>query len=397
MESDTETLSGAEASSTAAGTAEPRETAGATTESPTVTPDAKPGEKSSDSPADANKGRKLTDVLGRATETLGKGITEEGDEPKESSTNGTEAGDGAGAGAPKDERAQATGAEAELDAKYHTRAEWKQAVEIGGEKIKPLLRQIFGREAQMTERLKRAEPEVQALAKIRSLSGNNEAGFKNLNTLLETFQNDPAGALPMLERLVSDAKQRAGLVLQSEDLRREGEKIRQQLKDNLIDQETAQAQWNRLVEIEKARAGQRTAESRLKQTAESQEQQRQQGAQQQVINALNTWEEGVRARFPDIGFCTDVDAPNHGESVMDQVFDLITAKAAVKPPQNAAEHTELAQRCLDSVLKRIGKYVPAGRSMKPLTSQGSSATAKAQPKNFQEAEQFARRKLFGQG
>jgi|GEM_PF-6041757 len=406
MQDTDETLSTADQSSQAAGHEAARETAsGATTESPPVTPDAKSepdrqGRETSSSSQDAKKTPpKLTEVIKAASDTLGKDIVEEGEEQRGSSAAGTEAGKGKpnGAAAAKDETATATADSTALDAHFHTRDEWKKAVEIGGDKIKPILRQIFSREAQLSERLQKAEPEAKSLAKIRAFTGNNETGFKNLNTLLETFTQDPGAALPMLEKLVEDAKQRAGLVLQSDDLKREAEKISQQLKDNVIDEETANAQKARLVEIEKARAGKRAAETRLQQTNESQQQRQAREAQQQTVNALNTWEESVRARYPDLGALTDLNDPNHGESVMDQVFDLLASKVSIKPPATTAEYTALAQQCLETVQKRIGKLLPAGRTMRPMTSQSSSATAKVKPRNFQEAEQQARKSLFGTG
>lgn len=389
-------LSTATGSPTAAENEATREIAsGATAESPAATTDAK-SEKSSDSP-DANKTPpKLSEVVKAAATTLSKDVLEEGEERPDPSPGATEAGKGTpDAGAVKDEKATGTAATDALDAQFHVRPEWKAAVEIGGDKIKPILRTILGREAQLTERLQRAEPEVKGLARIRTLTGGNETGFKNLNTLLETFTNDPGNSVAMLEKLVDDAKQRAGLVIQSNDLKQESAKIDQQLKDNLIDQETADAQKARLVEIEKARAGKRTAETRLQQTNETRQQAAERDATQQVVNAMNTWEESVRARNPDFGVLTDLNDPNHGESVIDQVFDLIASKVSVKRPANPAEYTQLAQACLETVTKRVAKFLPPAKNQRVLTSSSSSATAKVKPKNFQEAEQQARTRLFG--
>lgn len=191
---------------------------------------------------------------------------------------------------------------------------------------------------ELNAELKQFKPIVEELKRY----AGDENGFKNMMTLVRNHAENPAEAVPMLELLLQDARERAGLVVRSAD-------IKQKLDDGLVDEPTA-------LELEQARvAKQRAQQERESQTAR-------QAQQQQVAKeaALNQWEKSIRERNPDFDAISD--------RVRDRLISLVTQQF----PETPEDATALAQQAYDDVTGWLQKRLPAAKPQKVATSSGSS-------------------------
>jgi hypothetical protein len=82
----------------------------------------------------------------------------------------------------------------------------------------PRWKQLLASEHAAKARVNELEPDAQVTGQIREAVGGDD-GLRNAVELITTFATNPEAAVPMLEKLLGDAKQRAGLELTSEDLR----------------------------------------------------------------------------------------------------------------------------------------------------------------------------------
>lgn len=280
----------------------------------------------------------------------------------------------------KDEPPAGEGAKPEAgDAHFHARPEWQDAVKLGGDKIKPILRKLFGREAQLNQQVDRQRQELTHLTELKQYTGD-DTGFNQLKHIVRAYANDPAAAVPILEKMLADSRQRAGFELSSDDLKAQAGRIDQLVSDGLMDESTAEAQRKILTEAERARAGHKQATSRLS------EQERAQAHQQQEreLASINAWEESIRQLDADFGQVTDVDDPNHGVSVADQVFDAMCIKRQARPDATVADLLNEAKRAYRIATERRAPKVL--RQQRVITSHSSSSpTAKPAPRSVREA------------
>jgi|DEB19_MinimDraft_3_1074340.scaffolds.fasta_scaffold11726_1 hypothetical protein len=206
-------------------------------------------------------------------------------------------------------------------------------------------------------RFRELAKEKAALDEIRRYAGD-EQGFNGFRELLKLHAEDPAQAVPMLEKVLQDAKERAGLVVKSDD-------IRQKLDDGLIDDAAA-------VELEQSRR----ERERLKLKAEQAEQQRKQQEAQQLMTAqtegLNAWEKNVRERYPDF------------DNVADMVKDRLQALAMQEYPQTVEAAVALANQALADVTSRVKRLQPARSATKVHPSSGTSTKITAAPKSIED-------------
>lgn len=206
-------------------------------------------------------------------------------------------------------------------------------------------------------RFRELAKEKAALDEIRRYAGD-EQGFNGFRELLKLHAEDPAQAVPLLEKVLQDAKERAGLVVQSDDIRRK-------LDDGLIDDAAA-------VELEQSRR----ERERLKLKAEQAEQQRKQQEAQQLMTAqtegLNAWEKNVRERYPDF------------DNVADLVKDRLQALAMQEYPATVEAAVALANKALADVTKAVKRLQPARSATKVHPSSGSSTKITAAPKSLED-------------
>ena len=310
-------------------------------------------------------------------------------QPEASPAPETEAAQAAAEQAGKDEHGQPKAAGAAADAlsqQFNERPEWKamqKAVgEAGWKSVKPILRQVLESETRARARAAELAPQAEIVAEFKALTGDAK-GFDTMRDIVRTYARDPAAAVPILEQMLTDARQRGGLEITSPDLKARLAEIDQQAHDSLISQDAAKKLRALLVEAEKGRAAARQAEGRLKDHEQSAARTAAQAADAQVMTTLNAWEQNIRSRYPDFGDVTAATDPAHGSSVADQVFDALCLKRMTQPDAGADVLVREADRVLKLALTRVG--APASRTQRPITSQGSSVTAKPRPKTMREA------------
>lgn len=188
------------------------------------------------------------------------------------------------------------------------------------------------------------------LQEIKELAGD-EQGFNNLKVLLRDIRDNPAQSVAMLENLLADAKDRAGMVVKSTD-------IKQRLDDGKIDEETA-------LELERSRAGSESAKRREQAERQAQSER----LQRSMVGALDQWEQNVMGRMPDY------------ESVREVVKNDFIASITAKPPTTEQEAVAMAQASLDKVTAWLQKKIPKAAS-RVATSSGASTKSSQRDKSI---------------
>jgi hypothetical protein len=287
------------------------------------------------------------------------------------------------AGKKDEPPADAAKAEDSANDPFHKRPEWgelnKALGEDGAKKARPILRQVMERERRATEQVSQLRPVVDEL---RQHTGD-EKGFQTMRNIVRAYATDPAAAIPVLEQMLTDAKGRAGHIVTSADLKQSLATIDKKLEDGVIDEETHTLAKKAILDAEKGRAGAKSATDRVQQTETQRQQEAQTRAQRQTLNSLNAWEGNIRERDPDFGNVTPPEDPKHGESVADRVFDAIQLKWINNPKVTPDQLIAEAQRVYKLARGQLAK--PPARESRPVTSHGSSTTAKPRPKTLREA------------
>ena len=285
------------------------------------------------SPAGGAKPRTLSDAISKALGPLEEDGESAATESPAEAEAGSEAKSDEVSGGKKDEPAA---------------AEKKDDQTLDESSLKGKARE---RIEQLAREVKQYKPVVEELKKLTG----DERGFQNMLSLVRNHAENPAEAVPMLEMLLQDARERAGLVVKSAD-------VRQKLDDGLIDEPTA-------LELEQARV----AKTRSQQEREAREAQRVQQAMQAQVTALDQWEKNIKERNPDF------------ESLSDRVRDRFISLATQQRPESPEEATALAQQAYDDVTGWVQKRIPAKAPQKVATSSGSSTKqAGARPRSIQE-------------
>ena len=367
-------------------------------EATTTSPDAKGSQpsKEQDEKSPLKSSRAAMEILGKDLPEVAP--EEQEDEPPKSDGSKPKPVQAKAEAAPKDESADKPKAETDANALFHKRQEWTDLTAVLGEeaakKARPILRKVLEREVALNAQLRQAQPEVEELRNLRQIVGD-EQNWKFHRQVTEGFAKGDPKLLPVLEKMVEQMKARNGLIVQSPDLKARLTEIDEAVTQNQMTPEIAEKWKAQLLEVEKARAGQKMTAAEL----ESQKQRTQQEYQAQTARsneqALNEWETNVRGKYADFGNVTDENDPQHGVSMADQVMSELSARLQAKPPANQQELVATAQKALEVVERRIKTYVPAPKAMKPVTSEHSSRTAKPAPKSFKEAAESATGILYG--
>jgi hypothetical protein len=305
--------------------------------SPAATPDAK-GSPDPSPEQGAKKPATLAEVVRQAAESPTTKSTEQ-------SVPKTEP---APAEAAKDETVQAKPAkpgEQQQDVPFHTHPRWQEKV---------------AQVRELNDKVAVLETRAKTVDELMSYTGG-EQGFENAKALMRAYSQDPATAVGMLETLLSDARNRAGLVLQSDDLRK-------RVDEGLLDEASA-------LEIEQSR--------KVKSNHEQVEQQRRvdqvRQTQQAMVTALNSWEANIRSNEPDYNVLAE------------DVQDRLTRLATLTPPRTPEDAIKLAVQALADVKKRNAARMPKAPAIKPGPVDNSSRTAVPAPKTLEEVVRMAAR------
>ena len=285
----------------------------------------------------------LAEVIARAANahsTSEEEATEDSPDP-ETAENGSTPDDDQ---ASKDEAGKVEGEQPkQADVPFHKHPRWQEQVA----KVKEL--------SQTVETLK---PKAEIVQELVEATGGEE-GFESLRQLAHSYAHDPANAVPLLEQLLKDARERGGLVLQSEDLK-------QRVADGLLDEQAA-------IEVEQARVQKKTQA----QQSQVQQQQAVEANRRQMVKALNDVEQDYASRNPDYA------------AMADQVKDRLLAIVTQQMPANSAEAVEAFKQACDDVRGRLKKFTQPKQPIKGLRPTGSSVGAVPKPKSLREVVELS--------
>jgi hypothetical protein len=208
------------------------------------------------------------------------------------------------------EQAQAEGEGESAPARNDQRPEWKALTHIAdklgptaGKEARKVLRGMFKRESELQQSIAKIQPSVEIVNELFESVGSDAGAFNNMRNVITTFAHDPARAVPMLEKLVADAKSRAGMVLQSPELLTEAQELDQQVAEGIITKAAADKRKAELLELESARSGQKRTQQQIDQEKQRAEQTKAQATRQTQVKALvdagNAWEKETAGKDPD--------------------------------------------------------------------------------------------------
>jgi hypothetical protein len=264
--------------------------------------------------------------------------------------------------------------------KLTERPEWQKLTAIAdklgkdaGKEVRGVLRGIFKREHELTVQVEKSKPALDVVREMMQSVGGSEQGFTNMRHLIKSFDVNPAGAVPMLETLLNDAKKRAGLVVSSPELKTEEQKLEEQIRDGVIDAESAERRRQELLELQQARLVREQAEAQR----QAQSQREQQAKAQQAIQDLNQTE----ARWVADKQKADPDYPAvqnlHGAFTQKNALEF-HAKHNRWP--NAKEAIDLLDTSYRQAKAEAVKFKPAPKARQAVTGgQGSSGNNRQQP------------------
>lgn len=315
------------------------ETEGAAAPEAEGTTDANPAESSPADNEDAKEPASLLDVVKSAVEPKA--------EPEESST--AEGEEGAKPEATEEAEKAAEGSEGEAEnLPFHNHPRWKELVSE-----RDSLRDPAGKYGQ-----------IQEFMQTHGLSGEEVAEGYQIMALLKS--GDPeklAEARGWFAERLEALDGALGNVLPDD--------LRARVDNGYLDEEGA-------LEIARSRAGEtlRTERATREQQAAKAQQEReaQQARTGEMVNAVTSWEERVRASDPDYG----------------RKADLVQAKCKAiveregNPPRTAAEATALADRALREVNETLSSMLPKPRPIRS-TPRSQSAVTSREVKSVRDA------------
>jgi len=353
----------------------------------------KPAESAESAPAKGEREaffERVAKAEGRETKPPGEPEKKEGEQGDSPSTAKTETPEGAPADKPiTDEPGKEADPKADdpdkvlsqSDGAFHKQPEWQALKKVTGEKfaeVKPLLRKLFDNSSrelkQQVEKLKLSDTVV---TRLRTATKGDQ-GLNDAVSLIERFDTDPASSVPMLEQLLADAKERAGLEISSNDLKPDLAKLTEQLDNGMIDQKEFDKQKGRLLEVEKARAKAKDADARIKATEQTE--------QQRVVEKLVTDRQTAIQQRIDLVWSKDPDFPKVEKIFFDRGTRMI--EEATEKKGGLLSKEEIVQE-LDAAWKAVktelGQLLPKPKTARPIINNGSSRNAVTQPSSELEA------------
>jgi hypothetical protein len=292
---------------------------------------------------------------------------------------------------PKTEEAKADDlSQSESEKPFKDRAEWQElsklADSLGKEKgaaVRKTMRTLFEREAGLAKAVEQSKPAVDVAMELYRAAGSDQTAFTNMRAFIKTFTNDPANAVAMCEKLLIDAKTRAGLVIQSPDLLTEVQKLDQQVKDGEVTPEQAAKRKQELTELESSRATlkRKTAETDQQRQAREQEQQNQRIEQSKVetYNAEKSFLEATAKADPDY----KVVYPLYAKLAQLAGREFLDTNRRLP---NAAETKTICEKSFREAKAELARVRPRRQAAAPVRDTGSSRDTRHQP--VTELEQF---------
>lgn len=273
------------------------------------------------------------------------------------------------------------------------RPEWKAATAIAdkvgpeaGKQMRGILRNLYKAQHTLNTQLEAVKPAQQVVQEMLQSVGGSQQGFDNMRNLIRLYDSDPDKAVPQLEMLLNDARQRAGLVLQSPDLKTEAERVSQALKDGVMDQTDADRRLQELTELEQARSG--TKRQQQREESERQRQSREQAElkQSQAVKTLNetesNWVAEKTRSDPDFEAVQEL----QGKFTRLNVSEFAWENGRLP---NVKEAVDLLEKSLKEAKAEAMKFKPRPRERQVVKGgEGSSGINRQQP--MSEQEEFER-------
>jgi len=276
----------------------------------------------------------------------------------------------------------------ESEKPFTERPEWQALTKLGdrlgkaeGVEVRKTLRTLMERETSLAKFNQEARPRLEAVDEMIALAGGTQEGFNGMRHFFKSFHNDPAGAVPLLERLIADAKQRAGITLQSPDLLTEAQVLDRQVNDGEITRDQAERRRKELTELETTRAAlKRTTqatEAERRQATERQQSERQQAMEQEIDQAESSWTAAKSKADPDFV-----------KPFFDRAAKLgaVEFQAAHGRYPTAAEAKQILEGAYTTAKKDLMATLPRRGAREPLRDTGTSRNTRREP--VTEREQF---------
>lgn len=276
--------------------------------------------------------------------------------------------------------------------KLTERPEWKDLTAIAdkvspeaGKQVRAALRGMYKREYDLGQLVEKAKPAQAVVREMWQSVGNSEQGFNNMRALIVNFDRNPQACVPMLQKLLSDAQQRAGLVIQSPEYVTEIKSLEQQVQDGTLTQEAFDRRKKEMLEVEGARASSKTATT-AKASAEKTEQAKAaQAKMQQTIESLNKAEADWTANK----LKTDPDF----EAVQEMLGLYVNRNSqdfanTHKRVPTVAEANELLEKSLKQAKEQAGKFRPPARARRVVTDNGNGSSGNNRQQPATELDEF---------
>lgn len=224
----------------------------------------------------------------------------------------------------------------------------------------PRWQEMLREKKELTTKVQELETRAGLVSELEQYTGGQE-GLQNLRALARTFDQSPADAVPMLEKLLEDARARGGLVISDDDLKAD-------LDAGLVSEERAK-------ELQQARIERQNREQAEKQRGE----QGQAQAKQAIVTALDAWQQNIQSKNPDFG------------KLQPRVQREFQALCAVNHPANPQEAVQLAQKAYDDVLSWVQQQLPKPRANNPVRSLNGAGKPTRKPTSVDDAMDAALR------
>ena len=282
--------------------------------------------------------------------------------------------------------------ETEVPKTFTERAEWQRLTALAdklgkpeGAEVRKALRGFMERETGLTKQIEQARPQLAAVQELIAETGN-EQGFQNLRLFVKQYNAEPVIAIPMLEKLLQDAKTRAGLVVTSPDLLTETQKVDQAEKDGVISAEQAAQRRKEITELETSRAALKRTQSQTQAQKDAAAQEAMQARQNGEIAAIEqteaAWLAEKQAGDPDFAIVS----PLFGKLIQ---LAAVNFKAEQKRNPSAAEAKQLLETTYKEAKAEALRFKPKPRAITPARSNGTSTNVRHQPTT--EMERFEQR------
>lgn len=279
--------------------------------------------------------------------------------------------------------------ESEIPKPFTDRPEWQSLTKFGdrlgkteGAEVRKTLRTLLERETNLVQEVERSRPHVAVVTDLIKEVGT-EQGFRNLVSFIKQSNADPATAVPMFEKLLADARQRAGLVIQSPDLLTQSQKLDQLVRDGEMTQEQADQRRKELTELEASRANTKRTASQTEQqrraTEQTAVQERQRAEFASIDQAERDWTIAKSKSDPDYKMVEPL-------FIKFAQLGATEFKAENRRNPNPADAKQILEKAYTDAKAEALKFRPRRAAITPTRDTGTSRNTRQQP--MTEAEQF---------